>query len=363
MIKKVETNLNAYEPTQAGRDIEDFVDAQLSNWYVRLCRRRFWKGEYQHDKLCAYQTLYECLETLTKLIAPIAPFFADWLFNNLNNVTSRFENKSVHHTLFPVCDEKAIQIDLEKRMQLAQDASSLILSIRKKVNIKVRQPLQKVFIPAMDAEMMRNIKLAEDIIKTETNIKEVEILDSKNDFIRKKAKANFKTLGKKLGAKMKWAATEIEKFDNVLIEKVQTGPYLLNEDLVKNGEEPIIITEEDLEIITDSIPGYEIAGKGILTVALDITISQVLQNEGNAREFINRIQNIRKESGYELTDRIIVTVSENAELQPSLMEFKTYICREILADELEFDSASANSGIPIEVNDVSLNVSVHKKTN
>ena len=363
LIKKVETNLNAYEPTQAGRDIEDFVDAQLSNWYVRLCRRRFWKGEYQHDKLCAYQTLYECLETLTKLIAPIAPFFADWLYNNLNNVTSRFENKSVHHTLFPVCDEKAIQIDLEKRMQLAQDASSLILSIRKKVNIKVRQPLQKVFIPAMDAEMMRNIKLAEDIIKTETNIKEVEILDSKNDFIRKKAKANFKTLGKKLGAKMKWAATEIEKFDNVLIEKVQTGPYLLNEDLVKNGEEPIIITEEDLEIITDSIPGYEIAGKGILTVALDITISQVLQNEGNAREFINRIQNIRKESGYELTDRIIVTVSENAELQPSLMEFKTYICREILADELEFDSASANSGIPIEVNDVSLNVSVHKKTN
>ena len=247
-------------------------------------------------------------------------------------------------------------------MQLAQDASSLILSIRKKVNIKVRQPLQKVFIPALDATMVSNIKLAEDIIKSETNIKEIEILDANNDFIRKKAKANFKTLGKKLGPKMKWAATEIEKFDNALIEKVQSGDYILNIDAIQNGEEAIIINAEDIEISTDSIPGYEVAGKGILTVALDITITQELQNEGNARELVNRIQTVRKENNYELTDRIVVKLSENAELQTSIIKFKDYICREILADTLEFE-ANLISGIPIEVNELPLILSVHKKTN
>ena len=359
LIKNVVENFDAYEPTQAGRAIEDFVDSQLSNWYVRLCRRRFWKGEYEHDKKCAYQTLYECLETLSQLIAPIAPFFGEWLFDNLNKVSKRFENESVHHTHFPKFKNEAINADLEKRMQLAQDASSLILSIRKKVNIKVRQPLQKVFIPALDKEMVENIRLVEEIIKTETNIKEVEILDANNDFIRKKAKANFKTLGKKLGTKMKWAASEIEKFDNTLIEKVLQGEYLLNENLVQNGEEPIMISAEDIEIITDAIPGYEIANKGLLTVALDITISQVLQNEGNAREFVNRIQNIRKENGFELTDRILVTIVENHELQNSIMEFKDYICAEILAEKLEFVS-NLGEGVNIEINDNSFKVMVNK---
>lgn len=360
LVKNVTENLNAYEPTQAGRAIEDFVDAQLSNWYVRLCRRRFWKGEYEHDKKCAYQTLYECLETVSQLIAPIAPFFADWLFNNLNQTTQKFKQKSVHHCLFPIANEESINADLEKRMLIAQDASSLILSIRKKVNIKVRQPLQKVFIPALDAEMAKNIKQVEEIIKSETNIKEIELLDAGNDFIRKKAKANFKTLGKKLGAKMKWAANEIEKFDNAMIEKVQAGDYILNAEMVEKGEEPIIISGEDLEIITDGIPGFEIAGKGNLTVALDITITQVLQNEGNAREFINRIQSIRKEQNFELTDKINVVVGGNEELTPSLIEFKAYICREILADTLEFQPAFT-SNQTIEVNDVALYISVNKK--
>ncbi|HMU09863.1 MAG TPA: isoleucine--tRNA ligase, partial [Ferruginibacter sp.] len=182
LIKDVQQNFDEYEPTQAGRAIEDFVDAHLSNWYVRLCRRRFWKGEYEHDKICAYQTLYECLETLSKLMAPVAPFFADWLFNNLNNVSKRFTNESVHHTDFPKADESVIDVDLEKRMQLAQDTSSLILSLRKKVNIKVRQPLQKVFIPALDSTMASRIKKVEEIIKTETNIKEIDILGAENDF-------------------------------------------------------------------------------------------------------------------------------------------------------------------------------------
>jgi isoleucyl-tRNA synthetase len=361
LIKNVQVSLDDYEPTQAGRAIEDFVDAHLSNWYVRLCRRRFWKGEYEHDKICAYQTLYECLETLSKLMAPIAPFFADWLFNNLNSVSHRFTIESVHHADFPTANNAAIDTELEKRMQLAQDTSSLILSIRKKVNIKVRQPLQKVFIPATETEMAARIKQVEDIIKAETNIKEIDVLGAENDFIQKKAKANFKTLGKKLGAKMKWAAENIAKFDNATIDKVQEGGnYLLNADYVIKTEEPIFITSEDLEVSTDEIPGYEVANKGSLTVALDIRISEELRKEGNAREFVNKIQNIRKENNFELTDRIIVSLLENPILQPSLNEYKDYICAEILADSLAFLPVLTN-GTEIEVNGAALIVNVVKK--
>ena len=358
LVQTAQQNFDEYEPTAAGRAIEDFVDAHLSNWYVRLCRRRFWKGEYEHDKICAYQTLYECLETLCKLMAPIAPFFADWLFSNLNNVSGRSANASVHHTDFPKADLSVIDTELEKRMQLAQDASSLILSLRKKVNIKVRQPLQKVFIPALDAAMAKRIGQVEEIIKAETNIKEVDVLGADNDFIRKKAKANFKTLGKKLGAKMKWAAEQIAGFDNATIDAVQDGEYLLNADHEKNGEEPIFITAEDLEVSTDEIPGYEVAVKASLTVALDITITDDLRSEGDAREFINRIQNIRKDSGFNLTDRINVIVSENAELSPSLIQYKAYICAEILADSLDF--LPDTKGTEIDVNNVILKVNVLK---
>jgi isoleucyl-tRNA synthetase len=360
LIKDVQENFDAYEPTQAGRAIEDFVDAHLSNWYVRLCRRRFWKGEYEHDKISAYQTLYECLETLCKLMAPVAPFFADWLFNNLNSVSNRFKIESVHHTDFPKADETVIDIDLEKRMQLAQDISSLILSLRKKVNLKVRQPLQKVFIPALDSTMTERIKKVEDIIKAETNIKEVDVLGAENDFIRKKAKANFKTLGKKLGAKMKWAAEQIAAFDNAAIEKILENEYILNPDYKNTGEEPIIINSEDLEVSTDEIPGFEVAVKGQLTVALDIIITDDLKKEGDAREFVNRIQTIRKESGFNLTDRIVVTVHENGGLQPSLIQYKDYICAEILADSLAF-LPEINDGFEIEVNDAILKVNVLKK--
>lgn len=362
LIKSAQQNFDAYEPTQAGRAIEKFVDEHLSNWYVRLSRRRFWKGEYEHDKICAYQTLYECLETISRLIAPIAPFFADWLFDSLNQVTLKNKAVSVHHCDFPVSYEKLIDKTLEKRMQLAQDASSLILSLRKKVNIKVRQPLQKVFIPALDSEMANDIKLMEDIIKAETNIKQVDILNAENDFIRKKAKANYKTLGKKLGSKMKWAAIEIEKFGNRQIEKVQEGNYVLNETEAADGAQPIFLQMDDIDIITDGIPGYEIAVNGSLTVALDISITETLKSEGNAREFVNRIQNLRKDSGLALTDRIVVKVNENETLQPSLIQFKDYICREILADSLDF-LPNQTEGTLIEVNDSSLTVNVFKKSN
>ncbi len=360
LIKNVQDSLDDYEPTQAGRAIENFVDTLLSNWYVRLCRRRFWKGEYEHDKICAYQTLYECLETLCKLMAPIAPFFADWLFNNLNTVSGRYTIESVHHADFPSVENSIINAGLEKRMQLAQDASSLILSLRKKVNIKVRQPLQKVYIPAMDSDMALKIKQVEDIIKAETNIKEVDILGAENDFIQKKAKANFKTLGKKLGSKMKWAADIITKFDNATIDKVLDGNYLINPEFLTTGEEAVYITADDLEISTDEIPGYEVANKGSLTVALDITITEELKKEGNAREFVNKIQNIRKDSNYELTDTITVKILENFLLHSSLDKYKEYICGEILADSLVF-LPFLSDGTEIEVNNVILTVTVSKK--
>jgi isoleucyl-tRNA synthetase len=360
LIQTVQQNMDEYEPTQAGRAIEEFLDAHLSNWYVRLCRRRFWKGEYEQDKICAYQTLYECLETLSLLIAPIAPFFADWLFINLNEVSNRFKNESVHHVLFPKAKQEIINVDLEKRMQLAQDASSLILSLRKKVNIKVRQPLQKVSIPAIDKDMVERIRLVEDIIKAETNIKEIEMLADDNNFIRKKAKANFKTLGKKLGAKMKWAAEQIGQLDNVQIGQLEIGDIILNEDEVKKGAAPVSVSKEDVEISTDEVPGFEVASKGALTVALDITITPSLKKEGEAREFVNRIQGIRKESGFNLTDRIIVKVSANEGLQASFTEYKTYICAEILADSLEF-LPLINDGNAIEINDAIVNVNVIKK--
>lgn len=359
LIKNVQQSMDDYEPTQAGRAIEDFVDAHLSNWYVRLCRRRFWKGEYEKDKIAAYQTLYTCLETLTRLMAPIAPFFADWLFTNLNQVTQRFSLESVHHLDFPKAAESMIDIDLEKRMQLAQDTSSLILSLRKKVNIKVRQPLQRVFIPAMDDDMASRIKKVEEIIKAETNIKEVEVLAGDNDFIKKKARANFKTLGKKLGTKMKWAAEQIATFSNSTINTVLERSYLLNPDFEKSKEEPIYITSEDLEISTDEIAGYEVANKGSLTVALDIVISEELQKEGNAREFVNKIQTIRKEKGFELIDRINVSILQNDELQPSLNQFKDYICAEILADSLAF-YPFLMEGTEIEVNSAIIKVNVLK---
>jgi isoleucyl-tRNA synthetase len=332
----------------------------LSNWYVRLCRRRFWKGEYEHDKICAYQTLFECLETMSRLIAPIAPFFADWLFNNLNTVTGRFSEASVHHTDYPKQDIAVINIELEKRMKVAQDISSLILSVRKKVNIKVRQPLQKVVVPVLDTSMAQRLKSVEEIIKAETNIKEVSALVSDNDFIKKKAKANFKTLGKKLGPKMKWAADTIAAFDNATIDSILLGEFILNADYLEKAEEPITISADDIEVSTDEIPGFEVASKGTLTVALDITLTEALKMEGDAREFVNKVQTIRKESGFALTDRINVEVLENAFMQPALIQYKDYICAEILADSIAFIPVLVN-GNEIDVNDAILKVNVLKK--
>ena len=356
VVKKANAYMDDYEPTQAGRVIEDFVDEHLSNWYVRLCRRRFWKGEYEQDKICAYQTLYECLETITRLIAPVSPFFSDTIFQNLNAVTNRFKAESVHHINYPVADESAIDELLEERMQLAQDASSLVLSLRKKVNIKVRQPLQKVLIPVLNASMKEQLQKVEDLVKAEVNVKEIEYLNPDNTFISKKIKPNFVALGKKLGAKMKAVSAALAQFtqeDIALLEK--EGQYNL-----PVGGEPVILQITDVDISSEDIPGWTVANKGSLTVALDVTITPELEAEGNAREFVNRIQKIRKDNGFDLTDRIEVKVTAVNGLKDSLAQFKDYICAEILADKLEF-LPEIQAGTEIEINDVLLNVIVLKK--
>ncbi|WP_276503095.1 isoleucine--tRNA ligase [Terrimonas pollutisoli] len=356
LVKRVNDYMDDYEPTQAGRLIEDFVDEHLSNWYVRLCRRRFWKGEYEQDKICAYQTLYECLETIVRLVAPISPFFSDTIFQNLNAVTKRFNAESVHHADFPVANEASIDTLLEERMQLAQDASSLILSLRKKVNIKVRQPLQKVLIPALNPAMKEQLTKVEDLIKAEVNVKEIEYLDPNNTFISKKIKPNFVALGKKLGPKMKAVSAALAKFTQEDIASLEKeGQYNLSID-----NEPVILQITEVEISSEDIPGWTVANKGVLTVALDITITPELEAEGNAREFVNRIQKIRKDSGFELTDRITVIVAAGNGIKDSLATFNTYICAEILADRLEI-VPEIQGGTTIELNDVLLNVIVSKK--
>lgn len=354
--KRVAGYMNDYEPTHAGRAIEDFVDEHLSNWYVRLCRRRFWKGEYEHDKLCAYQTLYECLESVLQLMAPISPFFCDALFSNLNTLSGRFNVASIHHTFFPEPNPAVIDEALEERMQLAQDISSLILSLRKKVNIKVRQPLQKVLIPVLNNNMKSQIEKVADLIRNETNIKEIEYISGNNGFISKKIKPNFVALGKKLGSKMKAVSAALSGFAQEDIQKIEReGTYNLN----INGE-IILLALSEVEIQSEDVPGWTVANKGLLTVALDITITPELESEGNAREMVNRIQKIRKDNGYDLTDRILVKLSENPILKPSITEFNTYICAEILADKLEW-FPDITDGTEIEVNDISLKILVTKK--
>ncbi len=356
LIKKVNLFMDDYEPTMAGRAIEDFVDAQLSNWYVRLCRRRFWKGEYEHDKISAYQTLYACLETICRLTAPISPFFADFIFTNLNKVTGRNTAVSVHHTFYPEADERMMDEKLEERMQLAQDASSLILSIRKKVNIKVRQPLQKALIPVVTISMRQQLEKVEDLIKSEVNVKEIEYLDADNQFIRKKIKPNFIALGKKLGPKMKAVSLVLSAFGQEQIRALEAS----GEIVLDIEGEPLTIKKEEVEIQSEDVPGWMVATKNALTVALDVTLTDDLEQEGNARELVNRIQRVRKDSGLEVTDRILVKLTKHEKLVNAISQYNDYICAEILADKLELVPL-VNGGTDIEVNDIQLQVFIEKK--
>jgi isoleucyl-tRNA synthetase len=360
LINTVTKALDDYEPTVAGRAIENFVDAQLSNWYVRLCRRRFWKSELGNDKLSAYQTLYECLETITKLIAPIAPFFSDTVFTNLNAVTKKHTDTSVHLAKYPTSNKSYIDALLEERMQLAQDACSLILSIRKKVTnpkgevgIKVRQPLQKVLIPVFSVGMKEQLQKIEDLIKAEVNVKEIEYLEPNNTFISKKIKPNFVALGKKLGAKMKAVSTALSLFtqdDIINLEKEGNTVLTIEGD-------PITILLDEVELSTEDVAGWSVASKGILTTALDVIITPELEKEGNARELINRIQKIRKDSNLNLTDKINVQITDIPALHDSITTYNTYICAEILANKLELIK-EYKQGIEVEINDYQLFVNI-----
>lgn len=370
LIEKVTADLDNYEPTSAGRAIDAFVNDQLSNWYVRLSRRKFWKPARtengmqdptgQKEKISAYQTLFECLTVVSKLMAPIAPFFADWLYRNLN--PNQEQSVSVHLTDYPVTDPAKMDVPLQDRMKLAQDISSLILSLRKKVNIKVRQPLQKVIIPSLGGNFEEMLESVAPVIKSETNIKEVELLPVNNDFIRKSAKANYKTLGKKLGGKMKWAAAEIQKLTNEQIETVMHSGLILNPDYESDGDQPIEISAEDIDITTNEIPGYEIAIKGPLTVALDLEISEELRQEGYSRELVNRVQNLRKTHNLEITDKIVLIIKEKPEVNDIISNFNEYICAEILARQVDFVK-DLSDGEEIEVNGDVLTVKIQKQAN
>ncbi|GAB3347721.1 isoleucine--tRNA ligase [Arachidicoccus ginsenosidivorans] len=357
LIAQVNEQLDDYEPTSAFRAIDSFVGEQLSNWYVRLCRRRFWKGEYEQDKISAYQTLYECLETLTRLMAPLSPFFSDELFRDLNQVTRRFTVQSVHHSDFPTADPLKIDLALEERMQLAQDSASLILSLRKKENIIVRQPLQKVLIPVLDDKMQEQLSKVEDLIKSETNIKEVTYLKDDQGIIHKKIKADFKSLGKRLGAKMKQVASLIGQFSGQEIARLEKEGKLA----VAVDGEMIEIQKTDVIITAEDVPGWSVASRGQLTVALDITITEALKQEGIARIFVNRIQNIRKEERFELTDRIFVEVLDNSKIKAALQRYNDYICSEILADRLSYVSDVKN-GTEIDIDDNKLKIKVQKNS-
>ena len=356
LVQTVTVAMDDFEPTIAGRAIETFVDEHLSNWYVRLCRRRFWKGTYSEDKIAAYQTLYECIETIARLMAPIAPFFCDQLFRNLNGLTKRFDATSIHHIDFPKADPSKMDAALETRMQLAQDICSLVLSIRKKVNIKVRQPLQKILIPVLDPAMKLAIEQMEELILAEVNVKEINYITETEGVISKKLKPNFKLLGAKLGTKMKQASSVIAALSQNQISELERSGSLT----IQVEESAITLLINEVDIIAEDIPGWSVAVKGNLTVALDISLSEVLLKEGNARELINRVQNIRKEANFELTDKILLQIVDNTNMKDAVNEFSEYICREILATQIDWVS-SLEEGVDIDINDQKLRILVRQK--
>ena len=353
LIKEVKSFYEDYEPTKAARAINTFVNDNLSNWYVRLCRRRFWKGDYSEDKISAYQTLYTCLETVAKLSAPIAPFFMDQLFQDLNAVTGKELVNSVHLTDFPVADESKIDKDLVEKTHLAQQITSMVFSLRKKENIKVRQPLQKVMIPVLDKKTEQQILAVADLIKQEVNVKELQLInvEEASHLIVKQIKPNFKALGARLGKDMKTVAAEISNFSTeqiAALEKVGNAKV--------GGYE---ITTDDVEISTKDIPGWTVASEGKITVALDLTLTEELKAEGVAREFINRIQNLRKDKDFELTDRISIQLEESCPFKQEFINNEAYISAEVLSDEIEFVNSLSNFD-EIEIDEEKFRVKVEK---
>jgi isoleucyl-tRNA synthetase len=331
LIAEVDEHYMDFEPKKSGRAIQEFVNENLSNWYVRLCRRRFWKGEPSKDKSSAYQTLYTCLDVIAKLMAPIAPFYAEKLFLDLNAVTGKDESESVHLSDMPAAAQEYIDVDLEERMAIAQQVTSLILSIRKKENHRVRQPLAKVMVPILSDKFERQLKAVEELILSEVNVKELDYLRETAGVIEKSIKPNFKTLGPKFGKLMKQIAAEVGKMDQDQIAELESAGTFS----ISVADQNIDLSLDDVEIASKDIPGWSVASEGGITVALDLTITDELRQEGLARELVNRIQNIRKDQGLEVTDRISLSIEDGAEIKEAVTHNLKYICAETLAEELE----------------------------
>jgi isoleucyl-tRNA synthetase len=355
LIKNVDAYYTDYEPTKAAREISYFVQENLSNWYVRLCRRRFWKGDYQEDKIAAYQTLYTCLLTITKLSAPIAPFYMDQLYRDLTKATNTENFESVHLSEFPQFVEKYVDKSLESRMLKAQTVSSLVLSLRKKEMIKVRQPLQKVMIPILDEKQRAEIESVSDLIKAEVNVKEIELLSDVSDILVKQIKPNFKALGPRFGKDMGLIAKQIQDFNQEQIAQLES----LGSIIIEIQENTITLTSEDVEISTQDIPGWLVANANGITVALDITLSEELIQEGIARELVNRIQNLRKDSGFEVTDKIKVTIQTSEGLEKAIQANRIYIMSETLTEVLEFEE-DLNDGTSIEFDGIITKILITK---
>ena len=355
LVKDVDNFLNAYEPTRAGRAISDFVNDNLSNWYVRLNRRRFWGGGMTTDKLSAYQTLYTCLETVAKLMAPIAPFYADRLFCDLVAVTGRETVESVHLSDFPVCHEEMIDKNLEERMQIAQDISSMVLALRRKVNIKVRQPLQTIMVPVVDAHQQESIEAVKALILNEVNVKELKFVDNAAGVLVKRIKPDFKKLGPRFGKGMKAVAAAIQAMSQADINAFeQAGTFTLTVD-----GQPAVVERADVEIISEDIPGWLVANEGRLTVALDITVTDALRKEGLARELVNRVQNLRKNNGYDVTDKITVTILSNEMMDAALDTYKEYIAGQVQAVSVEVTDAISDA-TELDFEDFKLLVRIEK---
>ena len=330
LVKEVEIDYADYEPTRAGRKIQSFVEDNLSNWYVRLCRRRFWKGEYSDDKISAYQTLYTCMKTVAKLMAPISPFFAEWLYKNLNAVSNQSEAESVHLALFPKVHHQLIDKDLERRMSYAQRISSLVLSLRRNGKLRVRQPLQRIMIPVLDVRFEDDVKLVESLILHEVNVKEIEYISDTSGVFKKSIKPNFKTLGRRLGKYMKEGASKIAQLSQDDISTIEeSGIYSM-----ELSDTSFQLTLEDFEITAQEIPGWEVAQDKEITVALDITLTDMLKAEGLARELVNRIQNLRKDQDFNVIDRINVEFKSSTEINDAIEHYGEYIKNEVLADQI-----------------------------
>jgi len=354
LIAEVDEAYNTYEPTKAARAIQNFVDEHLSNWYIRLSRRRFWKGEMTADKKAAYETLYTCLVNIAQLMSPVAPFFSDWLYQNLTEILpAEAKSESVHLTTLPDADQSLIDHELNERMELAQNISSMVLSLRKKMGINVRQPLAKVLIPILDDNFKNKVELVKDLILSETNIKEISYITDTAGFIKKKVKPNFKALGAKVGKDMKLVAEVINKLSQEeLAQFEKDGNFAI-------ADTPYSIVLSDVEIIAEDIPGWQVTNMGNLTVALDINITTELKQEGLSRELINRIQNLRKELNFEVTDRITVSLQQHNLIADAVTQNKHYICNEILANDILLTESFAN-GNKIIIEDVELDILIAK---